>query len=187
MTSDSTASQWITELNDQYFQTLYRLACANLHGTGCESMAEDIVQEVLLEAHLHEAMLRTHPNPVGWLYQTTFNLCKNALRTQKSKVRRSAFSLDQPNAPDIEDREAERRIYRHLEREHSYRDAIRYIKAHISPEEYTLFERRYIEKCSLFQLHRQYGITLSAIKMRLFRLRKKLCRILEFFFEQCTD
>ena len=184
MTSEPISSQWITELNDQYFQALYRLACANLRGTGCESMAEDIVQDVLLEAHLHEKMLRAHPNIGGWLYQTAFNLCKNAHRAQNARNRRSAFSLDQPNAPDIEDREAERRIYAHLEKQHTCREAVGYIKAHVTEEEFLLFERRFLQRHSLYYLSLQYGLTPSALKMRLHRLRKKIGRILEFFFEQ---
>ncbi len=181
------ASGWLDELNEQYFERLCGVARVRLSGVGRQHMAEDIVQEVLMIAHRREAELRKREDEVGgWLYKTTFNLCSNEIRKGSRQRRKEAFSVDQPEAPEIVDRLAEEQVYQCLECTCSYEEAIEYLRSQMKEAEYELFSERYIMARTTGELAEHYGISECAMGMRLLRLRRKAIGILdEFFREKC--
>jgi len=180
------ADEWSAQLHKQYFQPLCRLAQAQLSRVQCEHLAEDVAQEVLLQAHLQEQMLRSHENLKGWLYQTAFNLCRNIMRTQQRNAHRQAFSLNQSRIPDIEDHTAESSIYQCLEMPHTHEETIEYLQSQLSADEYQLFHKHYIAKLPVSELARCQGISASAMNMRLIRLRRKVTRLIKLFFLNCV-
>ena len=66
---------------DEFFTGIYNETYNDLgkfvsRRTRNPGMSEDILQEVYLEAFRHLDDLKTHENPVGWIYKTAYNKIK---------------------------------------------------------------------------------------------------------------
>lgn len=70
LTPPTDFANFMRNYQDMVFSTAARL-------TGNETQAEDISQEVFLEAHQHFAMLSTRPTAGGWLKTVATNLALN--------------------------------------------------------------------------------------------------------------
>jgi RNA polymerase sigma-70 factor (ECF subfamily) len=91
------------------FEELYRLHVRRLFGlvlrmVGSAEDAEDLVQEVFLQAHRKLAGFRGESTLGTWLYRLTMNHCLDHLRGRQAKMSRATDSLDdderaEPMAP----------------------------------------------------------------------------------------
>lgn len=97
-----TPNERLTALYRAHGAMVFRLA---LRYGGDRSWAEDVTQEVFLQAFTHVDELAEVHNPAGWLYRVTTRRCLNRLRGQQ--LRASApvrwalrDRLPEPNTPE---------------------------------------------------------------------------------------
>lgn len=178
MQKNPDGSAWIQELYEVYFTRLRKIAEARLSGVGLTYMAEDVVQETLKDAYERYATLVAHENIGGWLYQSVYNRCRNLIRIGARRMKSTAFSIDDPNSPDIADRSAEAAINDSVDSTPSYQEAVDYLRDQITEEEYQLFQKAYQEKRSAAELIKEYGVSPNAMGMRMTRLKRKMSKMM---------
>ena len=87
------------------FEELYRQHARRLFSlvvrmVGSAEDAEDLVQEVFLQAHRKLAGFRGESTLGTWLYRLTMNHCLDHLRGRQAKMRRATESLDDEDAAE---------------------------------------------------------------------------------------
>jgi len=70
-------------LVDKYRMGVYALAYSKLHNF---HDAEDLAQEVFIKAYKKLHTLKRYDNFHAWLYAITTNLCRDWIRSQKSRI-----------------------------------------------------------------------------------------------------
>jgi RNA polymerase sigma-70 factor (ECF subfamily) len=83
------------ELYRQHSRRLFNLV---LRMTGSAEDAEDLLQEVFLQAHRKLASFRGDSTLGTWLYRLAMNHCLDHLRGRRAKMDRSTESLDADDA-----------------------------------------------------------------------------------------
>ena len=83
------------ELYRQHARRLFSLV---LRMTGSADDAEDLLQEVFLQAHRKLAGFRGESTLGTWLYRLTMNHCLDHLRGRQAKMSRATESLDDEDA-----------------------------------------------------------------------------------------
>lgn len=125
--------------------------------TNEKNFSEEIVQDAFVEAYKKIEFLYHHENPVGWLYLAVRNISKAYLRELVALKRRIPFDDIQLAATD---RQSDEML----------------LLNDLTQNEADLIRKFYIYKFSLKELSQEYGISLSACKMRLKRAREKLMK-----------
>ena len=82
LVGQETGRRWVEALYRENYEVVRRLARSLLTGN-LKSMAEDVAQEVFVDAQVQQEALKRHPNVRGWLMLTTKYKCFNLLRTRK--------------------------------------------------------------------------------------------------------
>lgn len=87
------------------FEDLYRAHVGRLYSLmlrmlGSAGEAEDLVQEVFLQAHRKLGSFRGESSLGTWLYRLGVNHCLDYLRGRQSRMGRATDSLDEPDAPE---------------------------------------------------------------------------------------
>lgn len=141
---------YLQELYEQYASPLVRYIYRYV---GNSALAEDLMQETFLTALVKLENVRRHPAPLSWLFRTAWNLTMR----EREKLRRTipCEGLEQMSAPP------EIGLTALLPRD-------------ISADDAWLLERYYGDQLAVADLSRRLGITQSACKMRLLRLRERL-------------
>ena len=159
--------KFLEELYRKYFTKLALYAAAVLTD---KTKARDLVQDVFHEAILHINVLMSHENPGGWLMQTTKN---KILENERARIRyiHRFLSLDPEVFSEIASaNEAEIR-------EPDEIPAVKKIERALSPEEFYLLKRLFIDNTSHMEVAEELGITVWASQKRLERIRKKLFEV----------
>ncbi len=154
-------------LYEPLFRFIYQL-CKD------ENAAEDLVQEVFLQAWKEKEKLSVHPNPDGWFYLTARNKTMNYLRLE---CRRDAYVLDDDEAGDAlipSVLSAEEEVFRRF---FSYEE----LSAVLSAEEIALLKKRFSEAMGVKALAETAGVAEGAMKMRFSRIFAKLKKHPELF------
>jgi len=145
---------------DEFFEKLYSLYFKDLYKyvyrlTYEKNMAEEIVQDAFVAAYRKIEMLSRHENPAGWLYLTARNITKAYMR-EYMRIK-ALLPLENQDAGAIDEENEDMFLSNYLNR-----------------EEAKIMIKFYVEKKSLAEIAEEYGISLSACKMRLKRARDKL-------------
>src|SRR5256886_4737567 len=136
-------------------------------------LAQELAQEAILQAYLSLDHLRDDDRFKSWLYGITLNVCRGYLRDQKLdfyslEVLMGGMSIDATTFSDgLLDPEAiaeERELHLTI---------LRAVNA-LSPRERTATLLFYYEQLSLREVAAILGISLVAVKGRLFKARKQL-------------
>lgn len=142
-------------LYDEHAAVLWRYA---MRLTGDASRAEDVVQETLLRAWQHPAVIDdTERSPRAWLCTVARNLIIDERRSPK--FRNVVASLDETTAPEQPSRdEVDTALDRML-----IADAM----ANLSPEHRAVIERSYYRGWTTAQTAHDLGIAEGTVKSRL--------------------
>lgn len=178
-----TAAEWLQGLYGTYYDRLRTMAQARLLGVGLADMADDVVQETMKQAFEEMKSLIDHPNIGGWLYKNTFYRCNNLIRTASKQMKRTEFSMNEPDAPEIPDRRAEEEMMECLNTKRSYQEAIDYLEKNASENDYRLFEQVYLKKESISKLSQQYETSDAAMRMRICRMKEKMLKLMTTFLK----
>jgi RNA polymerase sigma-70 factor, ECF subfamily len=87
------------------FEELYRQHARRLFGLvlrmiGSPDEAEDLLQEVFLQAHRKLSSFRGESTLGTWLYRLTMNHCLDHLRGRQARIDRATDSLDDEGIPE---------------------------------------------------------------------------------------
>jgi len=154
------------ELIRRYEGAAFRLA---LRITGSRADAEDCVQEAFLRAY--RALARFEQGrPFGpWILRITANRAMTrAGRRKKERPLAEAERLPEAG-PEMDAALGNKEELEHL----------RLAVSALPPQDRAIIGLRYEEGLKVAEISRVLGLTLSAAKVRLFRAREKLMRILE--------
>lgn len=161
---------WIDELYEANYESLYRLAVNRLRlHVGHASDVQDILQDVFLEASRQEIF--KHPKPEAWLVVTTVNICKNYIRkSNRNELKKQKFAQEQL-------RKSKQGSLFFIASE-SDKTAVSDIKISLeqilSPEDLSLITRYAIKGQTLEQIGKDMNLSPSALRVRIFRIRKKI-------------
>lgn len=173
MSKIQTDKQLLESLYQQHYSSVYKLIASRLsHHLGTHADAADLTQEVFILAARRIDELRIHPNPAGWLMKTARLMVMNHFRRKVQHNEQLFHSLEL----------------------HSYSDDLSAIETDaslqklLSPEDYALLHAYAVEKRPHDELCRQYGISETALRMRISRIRKFLMQnfifLVTFFLRQ---
>lgn len=151
--------------NDEFFEKLYldwykALLRYIYRLTLDKQAAEEILQETFLTAYKKIEFLRRHENPSGWLYVTAKNITRNYLRKMRNPD--AVLYLENYKQPSVN--------------EESIKDIL---PDFFTKEEADIITRYYRDRQSVSEIAQDYGISLSACKMRLKRTRDKLKKFIK--------
>lgn len=158
--------QWLRHLYDANYDMLYRLASNRLTaGVGHSADVQDVLQEVFLLAFMKE--IDRHPNPEGWLIITTVNVCKNYIQSSARQARKTSkcvqVLLDQHRrSGDDAMKSADIRVS---------------LEQVLDQEEYDLLIQYCESGRTLEALAKDANLSTNALRVRIFRIRKKLQKI----------
>lgn len=163
---------------DSFFNALYQSMFNKLFlyaqaGLSDKSKAMDVVQDTFHEAVLKIDTLMTHPNPHGWLMQTTKNKIKEYNRTQSAYIQR-CLSLDSELSSTLGQEDPQMSA---IENSRETPILVR-IRQALTPEELFLFERLIFDKASHLEVSKELGITVWTSQKRFERIKKKLQKVL---------
>lgn len=168
----------IREYRQRIFGTIYRL-------TGRPQDVEDIGQEVFLRLFASIANLRSPEVFDTWLYRLTVNAVYDHLRK-----RRRAHDIPMADLSDeqlrLADAEAGSKKQAISTRQAEAHELLAKMLSGISGEDRLLLERKEIEGLSLKELKSLYQVNENALKVRLFRARKRACEVHERLVEQAA-
>jgi RNA polymerase sigma-70 factor, ECF subfamily len=157
------------------FGSVYRLL-------GRSDEVEDVGQDVFLRLYQSLGQLRDPEVFETWLYRLTINAIYDHLRKKRRISDVPMADLSEEQLLHADAAESTRRDLI-AARQSSAREHLELLLGHISEEDRRLLERKEIDGLSLKELRRLYDANESALKVRLFRARKraleahaKLCR-----------
>lgn len=176
--------------DEQAFTTLVRLyqrQVANIIylSLGGREEVEDLTQEVFIRVHRSLGSFEFNSSFFSWLYRITMNLCIDEIRRKKIKrvlsleflaegtLDREQVSKIRPTASDdLLEEEKKRMILAALQR--------------ISADHRLVMVLREYEDLSYEDISRTLGISIEAVKSRLFRARIEMRKLLKEYFEERT-
>ena len=137
---------------------------------------EDCFQDIFMLAFINREKLKTHPNPVGWLYVTASNVAyrfPHGLRNQRLTVSFSdvmeylgedGVDIAELHSEALEDTEDNRK---------------KRVLDELCDKEKELYRLKYVEKKDNRYLAEYYSTTEGCIRARLSQLRKHVRKIVE--------
>lgn len=133
--------------------------------------AEDIAQEIFLKVFRNLSGFRENSKFSTWLYQISYNTAISYYRQQNIEINTDNFYADDKTISETQN-SLNKMIAK--EREYILNQAIK----SINPEDAALIDLYYREECSIEEIMKITGLNDSNVKVRLFRVRKKLYKIL---------
>ena len=167
--------EWLQDLFMTHNVTLRKVARYNLSlYLGNTVDAEDVLQDVFLIAARKD--LRAMENPVAWLIKTIVLTCRNKQRSIRGSIAKQEMITEQyrqswntqnntANEPAVPDESGQVIIDLTLQQE-------------LPPDEYRLWQARFVEHQSVEEICKREGINQGTARMRIFRLQKKVQKIL---------
>ncbi|MBD2701328.1 RNA polymerase sigma factor [Spirosoma sp. BT702] len=152
------------ELYRKYVKKVYQ-KCLSM--TKSVATAQDCTQEIFLKVFANRRQFKNNSHPSTWLYAITQNHCLDLNRIEKR--------LPTSPLPDSFDADAGADDYEAAsEQSKLLAKAMRKLSA----EDEALMRLKYEQNYSIQQLSQQFGLSESAIKMRLKRSRDKVKELL---------
>ncbi len=173
---DSAFNTIVLAYRKRILGTVYRMI-----GRGDD--VEDVGQEVFVRLYFSLKQLRTPQVFEPWLYRLTINACYDYLRKKRRviDVRMADLSEEQVAAADMA--LSGKRALDEKEKE-SVRELLDILLDRVSEEDRVLLTLKEVQGLSLKELSRIYEVNTNALKVRLFRARK---RVLETYNEMAQN
>jgi RNA polymerase sigma-70 factor (ECF subfamily) len=158
-------AQVVQAYRQRIFGTIYRLI-----GRGQE--VEDVGQEVFLRIFQSIGQLREAEFFDTWVYRLTVNTVYDYLRRKRRMTDVPMCDLSEEQLL-MADAAESARLQSIATRQKNNREHLRVLLREISEEDRTLLERKEIDGLSLKELKGIYAANENALKVRLFRARKR--------------
>lgn len=159
-------------LAERYYEMAKRFAIRIVKN---EDTATDLVQESMLQAYLSLKYLQDGERFKGWLYGIVRNVCMSYIRDRKTHAFSFlpddillSYDYSWKEALDPQEIAEKRELYQHMQK------AINTL----SPGNRTVTRLFYYEQLSLKEVALQLNISVSAVKNRLYKSRRRLMDLL---------
>ncbi len=149
-------------LVDKYKDRVFSLALRIVRN---RELAEEIAQDAFVKAYVSLDKFRKEAGFSTWIYRITYNTAVSETRKKKYKTYNTE-RIEQPE--DVEKTEEEEKQYQLLER----------AVAALAPKDQLIITLYYFEKMKLEQISEITGLTVSNVKVKLFRIRQKLKEVI---------
>ena len=166
---DEAFARIVATYRPRVFGTIFRLA-----GPGQE--LEDVGQEVFLRLYQSLSQLREIEFFETWLYRLTVNTAYDYLRRKRRAADVPMCDLSDEQVVMADAAESARRSDVDS-RQKTAREHLTVLLGQIPAEDRELLELKEIEGLSLKELRRRYDANESALKVRLFRARKRALEV----------
>lgn len=157
---DTQRNPFFEEIYDRYADKVYRKCLSFVKD---QAKAEDFTHDIFLKLIVRVGTFKENSKFSTWLFSITYNYCMDQLRTTKKlaedELTESIDVID--DSDDINDMEMDAK-------------RLREVLEGISPEERTILLMKYQDDFSIKDIANTFGLTESAVKMRLKRTREKL-------------
>lgn len=164
------SDNWLKELYDANYARLYCVAANRLQlYTGHTEDVQDVLQEVFLEASRKN--IRNHPNKTAWLISTTSNICKNYIRADyRQKRKKSKYEQG-----ELWKCQQDPLLFVASEKDQTLLcDIMITLEQILTPDELRLIELYCLNGWKLEELGKEMHMTPNALRVRIFRIRKKI-------------
>lgn len=166
--------------DDDAFSAVFRVYKQRVFGTvyrilGRRDAVEDVGQDVFIRLHQSLGQLRTVEVFETWLYRLTVNTVYDHLRKQRRRcdVPLADLSEDQIRLADAAAAGKDMTISR---RQAEARNLLQSLFVNVSKEDRQLLMLKEVQGLTLKEMKGIYQSTENALKVRLFRARKRACR-----------
>ena len=156
------------ELFDRFEPTIYRVAMSRLRN---DAEAQELSQDVFVQAMQKINQLRTPECFIGWLRQITVNMSKNRIARRKPSVAVEPEILEA--TVTVSDSPLDFALA--VERQDQVRDAL----TRLGDMDRDTLVAFYVRDMSLLEMADEFGAPLGTIKRRLHVARKRLAKIVE--------
>lgn len=159
------------ELCQENYKRIYKYIFAM---TGTRECTEDIIQDVFTVAYEKGEAFLQHEKPTAFLYRTARNLTLTHLKRQKV----SKIECLSENIADVDVDLCEKL----LKDADSKIDETVYtgqVIESLNSNQHKLYTQRYIEQRSIKEIASEHGISETAMRMRLVRLRREIQSIVK--------
>lgn len=144
---------------------------------------EDCFQDIFILAFINREKLKTHPNPLGWLYVTASNVAYDARRRNQKHAQLTVSFNDVME--DVMEYLGEDGVENYIAELHS--DTLedtednrkKRVLDELCDKEKELYRLKYVEKKDNRYLAEYYSTTEGCIRARLSQLRKHVRKIVE--------
>ena len=158
-------NSFFEELYERYADKVYRKCLSFVKD---QARAEDFTHDIFIKLILRVGTFKETAKFSTWLFSITYNYCMDQLRIIKKEAE-EALDDDVEIADDSEDAmEVEMEV-------HQLRKAL----DQITPDERTILLMKYQDDFSIKDIADTFGLTESAVKMRLKRTKEKIRKIYE--------
>ncbi|WP_310586923.1 RNA polymerase sigma factor [Runella slithyformis] len=157
---DTQRNPFFEEIYDRYADKVYRKCLSFVKD---QAKAEDFTHDIFLKLIVRVGSFKENSKFSTWLFSITYNYCMDQLRTAKKlaedELTESVDVIDESD--DVSEMEMDTK-------------RLREVLNGISPEERTILLMKYQDDFSIKDIAETFGLTESAVKMRLKRTREKL-------------
>lgn len=158
-------TEYFSVLLDRYSRPLYSLI---VQIVGCPEDAEELLQDVFLKAYRNLSGYKRESKLSTWLYRIAYNVAISATRKKKQEF----LYIEESTINNVPDEKAHEVIDLAADEE----QINRLVSAidHLSAEEKALITLFYYEDKSIEEISEVMKLSVSNVKVRLHRTRKKI-------------
>ena len=158
-----------SELVNKYRKSVHALAWRKVQDF---HIAEDITQETFLKAYQKLSTLKESQSFAGWLYVIAVNRCKAWLRRQRIRTQ----SLEDTHTAELEKATYSNYVIKEKERTsvETHREVVKKLLAKLQESDRTVMTLYYLGGMTYEEISKFLGVSVSAIKNRLYRARQLL-------------
>ena len=158
-----------TELVEKYRKSVHALAWRKIQDF---HIAEDITQETFLIAYQKLSTLKASQSFAGWLYVIAVNRCNLWFRKKRLKTQ----SLENTDSEELEEITYSNYVIEEKEREsvETRREVVKKLLAKLQESDRTVITLYYLGGMTYEEISKFLGVSVSAIKNRLYRARQHL-------------
>jgi RNA polymerase sigma-70 factor (ECF subfamily) len=157
-------------LVDKYKDRVFSLAFGIVHN---RELAEEIAQDAFVKAFSSLKKFRKEAGFSTWIYRITYNTAISETRKRKHASKSDEVQFE--NMVSLHSDE----VTEELEEKETKHQLIEKAITELVPEEKLFLTLYYYEDNSVQQISKSTGLTVSNVKVKLFRLRNKLKEIAE--------
>lgn len=161
-------------LLDRYQEFVFRLLRRHIP----LGETEEVAQEVFIRVYCSLGNFAGKSSFQQWLSAIAIRTCYDFWRKEYRKREVTASSLPENSREMLEEVMASEADNFHFEERADWKELLESVLARLSPEDRMVFELIYLQEFSGQEAARLLGWNIANVKIRSFRLRKKLCRIL---------
>ena len=158
-----------SELVNKYRKSVHALAWRKVQDF---HIAEDITQETFLKAYQKLSTLKESQSFAGWLYVIAVNRCKAWLRRKRIRTQ----SLENTHNAELEKATYSSYVINEKERTavEAQREVVKKLLAKLQESDRTVITLYYLGGMTYEEISKFLGVSVSAIKNRLYRARQHL-------------